>query len=130
MQSDPGPWYSTLTMDKVPSPTKLLSDLNLEARLAAAMAKAGVRDQVRLEPSFVHQDWYDVSGLKVVTPNYSVRMRAAAWVRKALVAAGVKQWHTGARQGPCVMGSPEILDTRCYGKDVTLVQLITCSIGD
>lgn len=117
-------------MDKAPSPTALLSSLNLQERLAAAMAKAGVAGTVRLEPSFVHQDYYDVSGLKVVAADHSVRMRAAAWVRKALVAAGVKQWHTGAWQGPCPMGDPEILEATCYGEDIALVRLITCSIGD
>lgn len=117
-------------MKSVPTPTDLIPLLNLQVRLEAAMKKAGYGDRVSLVPAFVHQDYYDVSGIRVLANNPDIRIRAAAWVKKALVLAGVKEWHTGAWQGPCVMGDPGVLNTMCYGEAVTLVRVITASIGD
>lgn len=117
-------------MDNTRSPAELLSGLKLQERLDRAMSKAGVSTPVRLEPSFVHLDYYDVSGLQVHADDPALRARAAAWVVKALTAAGVKEWHTGAWHGPCVMGDPRVIEKPCYGKDITLVRLETCSIGD
>lgn len=108
----------------------VLEDLKLQERLTRAMAKAGVTADVALTKETVHQDYYDISGICVKATDPAVRDRAIAWVRAALKAAGVKQWHTGAWQGPCVMGDPEVLSTKVYGVPVTMVTLLTISIGD
>ena len=112
------------------SAAEALADLDLSDRLASAMRKAGVDGDVRLTEASVSQDYYDVSGIGIEASTPELTDRAVAWVKEALVRAGVKQWHTGAWQGPCVMGDPEVLRTTSYGKPVVMVTLNVYSIGD
>jgi hypothetical protein len=114
----------------IPSAKNLLVDLNLQARLTAAMAKAGFADDVVLEAGSVHQDYYDVSGIVVKTATPAVQDRALHWVRGALIKADVVQMHTGAWQGPCSMGEPSIMRHVSYGEPIAMVSLVTYSIGD
>lgn len=112
------------------SASEVLSTFNLQARLTSAMSKAGLVPTVTLETCGISQDFYDVSGIRVVAPNPAMEGRAVTWLQAALRKAGVKQWHTGAWQGPCEMGDPEVIRTKSYGEQVTLVALVTTSIGN
>lgn len=123
-------------MDKIFPSTKsvslsiIMTALDLKARLTRAMAKAGVTEEVTIEECQVSQDYYNVIGVKVKASDPALAERAAKWIEAVLTKAGVKEWHLGAWQGPCIMGEPRVMKHRTYGEDIVMVRTHTISIGD